>query len=417
MRFPMPVKLLGLDEDRVLVEQLRLLLGNMGTSLWLVLLTILLLLWALSDPGNKLDLGIWGAAVISIKFFGAWYARRNLAAGISPKRAHRLVWALMTLNALYGAAWGTLVWVTLDTASFAGGILVMAVLAGVTSNAISILSPVLPVSLAFCAFDLSVVAIKLGQMGNSAYNALAMAVILYVVMLVAEARQVAAAARSVIHLRFELEESHAQLREVEKREILSAERQRLMQDMHDGLGSSLIGALRIVEHGKGGEGEISQVLKSCIDDLKLAIDSMEPVDADLLLLLATLRFRLAPRLESTDIALRWNVQPVPRLDWLDPRNSLHILRILQEAFTNIIKHAQATEIHVATQAGSDHVLVTITDNGSGFSIEDALKRGGRGLSNQMRRAKAMGGEANWNSDGLGTCFTLRLPVKRQLAPV
>lgn len=210
----------------------------------------------------------------------------------------------------------------------------------------------------------------------------------------------------------ELTESHKLLREIEQRQTLSQERQRLMQDMHDGLGSSLTSALRVVEHGHMDEAEIAQVLKGCIDDLKLAIDSMEPVDADLLLLLATLRYRLGPRLESTGIALRWEVKSVPELEWLDPKNSLHILRILQEVFTNIIKHTHATEIRVATRAESDHVVVTVTDNGPGFSVEGALKSGGKGLSNQIRRAEAIGAEVKWDSNDEGTCFSLRLPIKR-----
>ncbi|MDR3390503.1 MAG: sensor histidine kinase [Sulfuriferula sp.] len=210
----------------------------------------------------------------------------------------------------------------------------------------------------------------------------------------------------------ELQESHRRLREIEQRQMLARERQRIVQDMHDGLGSSLISALRVVEHGQLNETEIVQVLKGCIDDLKLSIDSMEPVEADLLLLLATLRFRLGPRLESTGIALRWAVVTVPALDWLDPRNSLHILRILQEAFTNIIKHTQATEISVSTAVDGDFVLVTICDNGQGFSVEHALKNGGKGLSNQMRRAESIGAEINIDSGHAGTCVTLRLPINQ-----
>jgi signal transduction histidine kinase len=209
----------------------------------------------------------------------------------------------------------------------------------------------------------------------------------------------------------ELTESHQQLREIEHRQMLSQERQRLMQDMHDGLGSSLVGALRQVEHGRMDEAEIALVLKSCIDDLKLAIDSMEPVEADLLLLLATLRFRLDARLENSGIALRWAVNKVPQLDWLDPENALHILRILQETFTNVIKHTQATEIRVATAVEKDQVLVTVTDNGGGFAVEQAFARGGKGLANQRRRAETIGAEVSWDSSAAGTCFTLRLPVK------
>lgn len=210
----------------------------------------------------------------------------------------------------------------------------------------------------------------------------------------------------------ELAANHERLREIERRQTLSQERQRLMQDMHDGLGSSLLSALRVVERGKMDEADIAQVLKGCIDDLKLAIDSMESVEADLLLLLATLRFRLEPRLESTGIALLWQVANVPALDWLDPKNALHILRILQEVFTNIIKHTHATEIRVATRVDGDYVLVTVTDNGQGFAVESALKSGGKGLSNQMSRAESIGAEVSWDSNDAGSCFTLRLPIKR-----
>jgi signal transduction histidine kinase len=210
----------------------------------------------------------------------------------------------------------------------------------------------------------------------------------------------------------ELTAVHERLREAERRQTLIQERQRLMQDMHDGVGSSLNTALRVVERGQMDDAEVAEVLRGCIDDLKLAIDSMEPVDADLLLLLATLRFRLGPRLESTGIALRWEVNDLPALDWLDPRNSLHILRILQEAITNIIKHANATEVRLGTTAGADGVTVTLIDNGTGFDFEAELVSGGKGLSNQIRRAQAIGAEIRWTSDRSGTRLTLWLPYHR-----
>jgi len=210
----------------------------------------------------------------------------------------------------------------------------------------------------------------------------------------------------------ELAASYERLREVEQRELLSQERQRLTQDMHDGLGSSLVSALRVVEGGRLGEAEVAEVLKGCIDDLKLTIDSMEPVEADLLLLLATLRFRLGPRLAGAGISLRWEVSDVPPLDWLNPRNALHILRILQEAFTNTLKHTNATQIRVMTGAEDGYVSVVIADNGGGFSISEALAGGGMGLGNQQRRAQAIGAELLLHSSAAGTTLTLKLPQKR-----
>ena len=219
-----------------------------------------------------------------------------------------------------------------------------------------------------------------------------------------------------LHAReIELQVSHRQLREAELRQTISNERQRLMQDMHDGLGSSLISAIRSVEQGGVSDAKVSQILKDCLDDLKLTIDSMEPVEADLLLLLATLRFRLEPRLEGTGITLSWEVQELPTLAWLDPSSALHILRIVQESIANILRHTQANHIRVSTAAADDGVTVIIQDNGQGFDIEKALSStAGRGLHNQQRRALAIKGRISWETSEMGTRFSLWLPIARQL---
>jgi len=212
----------------------------------------------------------------------------------------------------------------------------------------------------------------------------------------------------------ELEIIHQRLREAGQRQTISDERQRLMQDMHDGLGSSLISAIRSVERGGVSELKVSQILKDCLDDLKLTIDSMEPVEADLLLLLATLRFRLEPRLESTGITLLWEVQELPTLAWLEPSSALHILRIVQESIANILRHTHASEIKVGTALTVAGVQVTIADNGQGFDVDKALgASAGRGLHNQQRRAQAVDGIVSWQSGPTGTCFTLWLPLARQ----
>ncbi|MES2024002.1 MAG: sensor histidine kinase [Pseudomonadota bacterium] len=212
----------------------------------------------------------------------------------------------------------------------------------------------------------------------------------------------------------ELEISHRQLREAELRQTISDERQRLMQDMHDGLGSSLISAIRSLEQGGVSELKISQILKDCLDDLKLTIDSMEPIEADLVLLLATLRFRLEPRLEGTGITLLWEVQDLPALGWLDPSSALHILRIVQEGIANILRHTRANEIRISTSKDAKGVTISIEDNGQGFDVEKTLNSAaGRGLHNQQRRAMALEGTISWTSSKAGTQFTLWLPLERQ----
>ena len=150
------------------------------------------------------------------------------------------------------------------------------------------------------------------------------------------------------------------------------------------------------------------VLRECIEDLKLTVDSLEPVEADLLLLLATLRYRLAPRLEGSGLRLRWEVVDVPALTWLDPRSALHVLRILQEGISNTLQHASATELRVATGEAEGGVFVLLVDNGQGFQ---AKERTGHGLSNMARRAHAIGGTVAWEAVPGGTQFRLWLPLR------
>ncbi|OWQ49144.1 histidine kinase [Roseateles noduli] len=215
----------------------------------------------------------------------------------------------------------------------------------------------------------------------------------------------------------ELDESHRRLREIERQQAVSDERQRLMQDMHDGLGAALIGAIRSAERGALPERDVARVLQGCLDDLKLTIDSMEPVEADLLLLLATLRFRLEPRLEGSGVALRWEVREVPQLPWLEPSSALHIMRIVQESIANVLRHTRASEICLSTSTQDDGVCVEIVDNGQGFDVAATLARGGgRGLQNQQRRAAAIGARVDWQSGAQGTRFRLWLPLGSSTSP-
>ncbi len=218
----------------------------------------------------------------------------------------------------------------------------------------------------------------------------------------------------------ELAASFDKLRVVEQRQALHGERQRLMQDIHDGMGSQLMSALHVAEAGHLSGVQMAQVLRECIEDLKLTVDSLDPAEADLFPLLATLRYRLAPRLEGSGLQLHWAVADVPTLHWLDPRSALHVLRILQEGISNIIQHAGASVLRVETGVADGGVFVQLTDNGAGFdghADEVRQARGGhgsagKGLSNMLRRAHAVGAELGWQVLEQGTCFRLWLPLQK-----
>lgn len=212
----------------------------------------------------------------------------------------------------------------------------------------------------------------------------------------------------------ELEASYEKLQRIEKERAVIDERQRLMREMHDGLGSSLMSSLVMVEQGRLSSSEVATVLRECIDDLKLTIDSLEPIGQDLVTLLATLRYRLGRRLEQAGLQLEWAVGDLPALPWLDAVNALQVLRIIQEALTNVVKHSKARVIRIETEAADADVRVRISDDGVGFP--DDSRAGGRGLMNMRRRAEQLGGQIEFaRSDGW-TRVTLRLPVDRRLTP-
>jgi len=210
--------------------------------------------------------------------------------------------------------------------------------------------------------------------------------------------------------------TYERLRESEQQQMLDRERQRLMRDMHDGVGSSLVGALAAIERGGARPQETAEILRHCLDDLKLAIDSLEPVDSDLLLLLATARYRLEPRFEQAGISLVWSVGQLPPLPKITPEHALHILRIVQEIFTNIVKHAGAREVHLSVSARGPTVAIDIVDDGVGFDVAAATAPRGdgpqrRGLANLAARAAAIGGAISWTSAPGGTSVTLIMPLE------
>jgi len=204
----------------------------------------------------------------------------------------------------------------------------------------------------------------------------------------------------------ELNTSYVRLKEIELRQAVTDERQRLVRDMHDGLGSTLVSALTVVERGKLETWQMAEILHECIDDLKLTLDSLESVETDILLMLATLRYRLEPRLAQAGIIMEWRVVEIPKLDWLGPTDALQILRILQEIFTNILKHSEASVIQVSTGFTSSEVSINIKDNGKGFNVEQMTS--GRGLLNLKKRTESLKGMIFWDSGEAGTIVRLTL---------
>ncbi len=182
-----------------------------------------------------------------------------------------------------------------------------------------------------------------------------------------------------------LRESFARLSELERAQAVSAERSRILRDMHDGVGAHLTSALRQLQSPRDSGvdlGLVTQTLRDSLDQLKLSIDALSLPPGDVVGLLASLRFRITPRLKAAGLEMVWDVADLP--PW--PDGQAPALRQLQyilfEGLSNVLQHSDATRLTLSARAFDDHLQVSLIDNGHGW------RNAGEGQGLQTMRARA-----------------------------
>lgn len=222
-------------------------------------------------------------------------------------------------------------------------------------------------------------------------------------------------ARSIAETRAELAESESARQQLIVEQAIAGERGRLMQEMHDGIGSNLVTALAIARKQQQPEATV-KTLSRALSDLKITVDSLEPVEGDIVVLIANLRHRMASDLRDAGIQCKWEVEKCAPIPWLDATNALHVLRIFQETISNVLSHSNATEMRIGCveqrYEGVPGISVYVSDNGDGFD-EENVETAGKGLSNIHARAQSLHGKLSSRSEvGSGSVVTLWLPYER-----
>ena len=87
---------------------------------------------------------------------------------------------------------------------------------------------------------------------------------------------------------------------------------------------------------------------------------------------------------------------------------LQVLRVAQEALTNVLKHAHATQVGLRLRKTEGMLELQIEDNGRGAGDEPPAH--GRGMDNMRTRAKRLGGRFSVRSSSLGTSLVLQVPL-------
>jgi signal transduction histidine kinase len=201
------------------------------------------------------------------------------------------------------------------------------------------------------------------------------------------------------------------MRELEEIRVVASERERIMREMHDGVGGHLVSILAMVEKGRARRSEIASSLRSSIDDMRMVIHSLDPNVDDLNVLLGIFRRRNEQRLRAHGLRACWEIEDLPTLGRLGRTEYLHILRILQEAVTNVARHAEAENVRVRAGVGEDDqgragVLIEVMDDGIGIGSNPST---GRGRVNMERRARMIGGALRIDSTSEGTRVELWIP--------
>ncbi len=203
--------------------------------------------------------------------------------------------------------------------------------------------------------------------------------------------------------------------EIERRAVLE-ERQRFTRDMHDGIGGQLLSLLLKARSGTVAMEEVERDVAQSLHDLRLVAASLDGADEGLAVSLASFRARAADQLEAAGVALDWQETGDSAAVSLDARQTLDLLRILQEAVTNIIRHAKASRVTI--QIAFDHqtktLSLSIADDGKGFETTSAAASG-QGLANMKVRAARLGGDINFlrphGHPGTVISFVMQKPAR------
>lgn len=203
----------------------------------------------------------------------------------------------------------------------------------------------------------------------------------------------------------------AALRVEQERVVVATqtERARLRQELHDGLGPSLTGIGLGLEalQAKVGASELVDRLRAetaaSLDEVRRIIDGLRPGALETADLLSLLRIR-AQHLSSMT-PLRVSVDAPDRLPVLPPAIETAALRVVDEALTNVVRHAAATTCTV-TVTLEDVLRIEVRDDGRGY---DGPRPGGVGVASMQARAEQLGGRCDVLG-GQGTTVQLVLPV-------
>ena len=191
------------------------------------------------------------------------------------------------------------------------------------------------------------------------------------------------------------------------------ERARIARDLHDGLGAMLT-TLKLKLSNSLNETtkeELTDLINDAIKEARnLSRNLMPTVLMDFGLFEA-----LAQLAQSTDkntgITIKYSRDSEHEKSKLKKNKQVYVYRIVQEALSNALKHADCTEVQITITEFDDQMNVFIKDNGKGLEGDSVLESSGLGFKNIKERTGLLNGEMILESDDQGTIVEVNIPIE------
>ncbi|WP_374625284.1 7TM diverse intracellular signaling domain-containing protein [Pandoraea sp.] len=275
----------------------------------------------------------------------------------------------------------------------------------------------------------------LGVLASNVYYTAQTSQVLMIGMAIVLARRFAENARRIEQfndeLRVRVDDAREELaltlsrqHELEVANARLAERLNLAHDLHDGLGGALVSSIAAIEHAPHTlpPERFLGLLKELRDELRIVIDTAATHQHGGLTLaeqIAPLRHRITELFESQKIQCVWRLDGIEQCE-VSAVQSLELLRILQEALTNVLKHSRASQVSIDLQHDDGRVTLRVEDNGVGFGVDgvqssvspDAMgHRNGTGLHSMRLRAQRLGGSLALHRENESTIVLVHVDLR------
>jgi len=221
----------------------------------------------------------------------------------------------------------------------------------------------------------------------------------------------------------EIERSQRELRDLyqQMHEVREAERMRIARELHDELAQELTALKMDVSWLAGRLPADNDRMREKVERMRHLVDStvtsvrriahdLRPAMLDDLGLVPAIEHLLHGFSQRSGIVVGLDAN-AEEIEFREPLTTA-VYRMIQEALTNVARHARATEVRVAIRVASDDLTVSVWDNGIGISATRLQGGKSLGVLGIKERARTLGGEADIaRSDAGGTLVQIKVPVR------